>query len=183
MFAFLGLNVFLVGGFDDEFGDDDVLGELGDGDDERGDVLGVDHARFLFVGNFDGAFVEDGCVDLAGEDAGNADAVVCFLGIDGGGHAGDSEFGGGVGHAGERVGALSGDRGDVENEPVLALAHCGEGGVDQVEKSGAVDREELVEVGGVNLADLALGDVDAGGIDEDIGSAEFGDEGIDVLAV
>jgi len=178
-----GLDEFLVGRLDDEFGDNDVFGKLGDGDDEGGNVLGVDHAGFLFVGDFDGAFIEDGGVDLAGKDAGDADAILRFLGIDGGGHAGDSEFRGRVGHAGEGVSAFAGDGGDVENEAILALAHRGEGGVDEIEEAGAVDREELVEVVGVDLADLAFGDIDASGVDEDIGRTEFGDEGVDFLAV
>ena len=51
------LDEFLIGGFNDQFGDDDVLGELSDGDNKGGDILRVHHAGFLFVWDFNWAFV------------------------------------------------------------------------------------------------------------------------------
>ena len=51
------LDEFLIGGFNNQFGDDNVLRELSDCDNKGGDILGVNHAGFLFVWDFDWAFV------------------------------------------------------------------------------------------------------------------------------
>lgn len=177
------LNVFLISGLDHQLRHNDVLGELCDGDDQRCDIFSVDHAGLLFIRHLDGAFIEDGRIDFAGEDAGDADSAVAFLGIDGGGDGGNTEFRGCVAQSGERVGALTGDGGDAKNEAVFFLPHRGEGFVDEIEEAGAVDGHELVVVLVGEFGDLAFEDVDAGGVDQDIGDADVHEEILDLGAI
>ena len=52
-----------------------------------------------------------------------------------------------------------------------------------VVETGAINRDELVEVFGREFFDRSLGDVDPGGIDDDVGDAEFPEGRDDLLPV
>jgi hypothetical protein len=137
-----------IAGGDDDFRDESAGGEAGYGEGEVAEVFGLEHTCAQFGRGDLGALVEDGGIDFAGVDIGDADAFGGDLEIGEGSDGGLGELGGGVGDAGEGEDAATGDGDDIDDEAVLALPHGWECGVEEIEGAGGIDGEDAVEVFG-----------------------------------
>ncbi|MFM1942533.1 MAG: hypothetical protein RI897_1515 [Verrucomicrobiota bacterium] len=79
---------------DDDFRDEGAGGEAGDREGEVAEVFGLEHLGAEFGGWDLGALVEDGGIDFAGVDIGDADAFGGDLEVGEGADGGLGEFGG-----------------------------------------------------------------------------------------
>src|SRR6185436_12698526 len=76
-----------------------------------------------------------------------------------------------VARAGERARVTAGPGRDVDDQPVLALAHAGQYRLHAVEHPGQVDRHDLVPAVDRDVLETALRVVDAGAVDQDVDAA------------
>jgi hypothetical protein len=82
----------------------------------------------------------------------------------------------------ERIGPLAGDRADVDDDPVLAVAHLREDGVGAVEDAVEVHAHEVVPSPRVEVLYRAVFDVRPGVVDENVDAAELLRDGLDEAA-
>src|SRR5207244_2758000 len=132
---------------------------------------GLQQARALVRRRRYRALLKDRRRHFAGQDRGGADAVGAFLHVEGLGERDHGVLGGVVAGTGQRARVAPGPRGDVDDQALLALAHRRQHRVAAIEHAGQVDGDDLIPAVDRNVSEVALRQVDARAVDEDVDAA------------
>lgn len=143
-------------------------GELGDGDDDVGDVFGEEHLGAALGADGLRAVFENWRIDFAGKNGCDADVAIRFLVGDARAEGGDSEFGSVVGHTADGGGSFAGNRRDIDDHSVFPRPHLRQHGVHGVVNAGGVDCQNAVPVGRRHVRHEAVFEIHAGGVNENV---------------
>ncbi len=141
---------------------------------ELAHVLRLEHARQRFRRLGDRAVEQDRRRHLARTDHARADAVLAFLEIDGVAHGHHAVLGGRVGGPRHRPDPSPGPRCGVDQLPALLRAHDRQHRLGDVEGAREIGLDDLVDALGLQALPIAVGDVRAGVVDEDVEAPELG---------
>src|SRR5439155_20620981 len=108
---------------------------------------------------------------FAGQDRGGADAVGALLHVERLGERDHRVLGGVVAGTGQRARVAPGPRGDVDDQAFLSLAHRRQHRVAAIEHARQVDGDDLVPAVDRDVPEVALRQVDARAVDEDVDAA------------